>query len=209
MDPFFLTFSSRELEQWYLKYTAESRDLHIDACYWWLAVVIRALALVKFAGKREHSHLAMCYAHLAWLLAEAPLRRALGRRGLWRRREIIVVISRLIHICEFSTSINEPAAEMFQFESPNVSCKSIFFSVLWHGLLPMVFSGVFQPLRFWLHLPLHLLSSAFFLATLNVDLCMATGGASIPGMDPVHDWLDGLAKQVLGILLATRLDDDP
>lgn len=98
---------------------------------------------------------------------------------------------------------------MFQFESPNVSCKSVFFSVLWYGMLAMVFSGIFQPLRFWLHLPLHLFSSAFFLATVNVDLCIATGGAGVPGMDPVLDWLDGLAKQILGILLATKLDDDP
>ncbi|CAD7702331.1 unnamed protein product, partial [Ostreobium quekettii] len=209
MDPFFLTFRDPALERRYVRHIAAVKNLNIDRCYWWWAFIVRGIAYWRYAVRFGPGHFAVARVYLAWLVAEAVLRRTSAMSSLPHLREPLVVISRLIHTVEVGTMAEHSLSDLLDFQGDHLSMKSIMTSLMIDGLIPMMFLGLFQPLRFWLHLPVHLISSIFILGTMNLQVCSLTGGAGVPGMTQILMGLDATAKHIVGTVFTTHLNDEP
>ncbi|CAD7703651.1 unnamed protein product [Ostreobium quekettii] len=87
--------------------------------------------------------------------------------------------------------------------------KSVVISAIFLGMVPMTFLGLFQPLRFKMHLPIHLLSSAFIMATANLQVCRLSNAIGYAGTGWLIDKMDFVARSIVGAALATDVSDDP
>eukprot|EP00803_Ostreobium_quekettii_P000954 evm.model.scf_12EXC.12 EVM.evm.TU.scf_12EXC.12 scf_12EXC:114135-116353(-) len=208
MDPFFLSFACPALEERYLRHTAAMTTLRIDAFFWWWSVISRGLKLLKHGARLGPGTAWPSWLFLAWLATETALRRRLPQSRLWMWREGLVVVCRLFRTLEFGSYSKDNITILLDAANDQNPVKSAFSSMMVQGLVPMAFMGLFQPLRFRLHLPVHLLASAFFIATINLQVCKLTNTAGVAGTEWLFDALDGLAKKIVSAALGAVFRED-
>eukprot|EP00803_Ostreobium_quekettii_P000955 evm.model.scf_12EXC.13 EVM.evm.TU.scf_12EXC.13 scf_12EXC:117973-120071(-) len=140
------------------------------------------------------------YLYLAWSVGEAIFRRRVGGEGLWRWRDRLMIVSRLLHTFEFGTISTAYISILLEAARQGNTIISASLALVLQGLVPMAFMGFFQPVRFRLHLPLQLLTSAFLFATVNMQICKLTDAGGVPGMGWLMAGLESLANKAVGAM---------
>eukprot|EP00803_Ostreobium_quekettii_P006875 evm.model.scf_64.1 EVM.evm.TU.scf_64.1 scf_64:1123-2736(+) len=201
-----LTFTDPGIEEHYLRYATQGRTSTVDVFYWRWAFAVRMIFWAKHAASLSRGATGGGHMYLAWLIVEAVLRRRLERAGsLWRWREHLVALNRVLHTLEFGFGASDLLSSFIADMDEDDPVATTITYILSQGFLTMLFLGLFQPLRFRLHLPLQLFSAIFLLFTLGLEAIRQTGAKGIPGTEWMFLDLDELAKRTVGIMMGIEV----
>eukprot|EP00803_Ostreobium_quekettii_P000961 evm.model.scf_12EXC.19 EVM.evm.TU.scf_12EXC.19 scf_12EXC:205075-206726(-) len=208
MDPLWLTFTSASLEERYRRKMTYSQPYPIDVWYWWWATTIRVAAVSKFGGWLG---LLSCWPgllYLVWMEVELFIRWSVDAQRRRRWRTNLVIASRLLHCLEIGTGSVNFVSAFLTFGNDQIPNHPLLVGLSFcmvHGVITMVFLGLFLPLSFRVHLPLQLGMSIALLSVLGPEVCRQTGGGTLHGMNWLFKALDTLALQEAHILFGTLM----
>lgn len=174
MDPFWLTFNDKGLEDRYNRQRVLGLTARLD---WWFMLVTAATRIAGMIRFRSRLNLTRCWpmlSYMLWNIAELTIRNSMDEGQLCKWRDRLVIISRILHILEVgveSKTITSAFVALGQKDTPISSLSFLFSFGVSFGLLSMATICLGQPLNFMHHMPIQFVSAFFLSRTLGLESC--------------------------------------